>query len=262
MIPLADIHCHLLAGLDDGPRTRDDAVAMCRMAHAEGVRLMAATAHQNERWRLSPEQIRQAAGQLHDDLRNAGVEVSVFPCAEVMAEPDTLAAWHEGRLLSMAGRGQYLLLEMPRGVCVDLIPTVRDLREAGLRPILAHPEREAELLHDPGRIEALIEAGSLVQVSSESVTSPKSREDARRLRSWFRRGIVHAAGSDGHSPRRRQPRLAAAYEQVVRWAGSAAADRIFSTNGMAILHGLPLDPPRPTPARQALWFLPRFLVSG
>ena len=35
MIPLVDMHCHLLAGLDDGPRTQEDALEMCRIAYAD-----------------------------------------------------------------------------------------------------------------------------------------------------------------------------------------------------------------------------------
>ena len=50
MTPIADTHVHLLAGLDDGPRTWDDALAMCRLLCAEGVGRVAALAHQNERW--------------------------------------------------------------------------------------------------------------------------------------------------------------------------------------------------------------------
>ncbi len=61
MIPLIDIHCHLLAGLDDGPATQEEALAMCRLAYAEGTRMAAATAHQNDHWPdVTPERIRLA----------------------------------------------------------------------------------------------------------------------------------------------------------------------------------------------------------
>jgi protein-tyrosine phosphatase len=112
---------------------------------------------------------------------------------------------------------------------------------------LAHPERHEELLHDPGRIEQLIRFGCLVQVSSSSITAPAGSRTARALRSWVRRGVVHLLGSDGHSLLKRPPKLADAYRQICRWAGNAVADRIASTNGFAILQGLPLrvDPPQP-----------------
>src|SRR5688500_19617227 len=48
MPPLVDTHCHLLAGLDDGPKTPEDALAMCRLTYDQGVRHSVALAHQNE----------------------------------------------------------------------------------------------------------------------------------------------------------------------------------------------------------------------
>src|SRR5262249_57689732 len=125
--------------------------------------------------------------------------------------------WQEQKVLGGAERGRLMLLEMPRGVFVDLLPTVRRLRQAGIRTILAHPEREIQFLHEAGVIEALIGAGALVQVSSASITDPRDTADCRALRSWFRRGIVHFLGSDGHSPTRRPPRLADAFQRGTDW---------------------------------------------
>jgi protein-tyrosine phosphatase len=257
MLPLVDIHCHLLAGLDDGPRTLEDALGMCALARSEGVGMMSATAHQNEQWpAVTPERIRQATAQLRGALAAAGNSVAVFPCAEIMAAPETVAAWRAGSLLSVGDQGQYVLLEMPRGLFVDLGPLVRALRQAGVRVILAHPERERDLLHVPGLVEELIAEGCLVQVSSASVASPRRREDARALRQWFRRGLVHLLGSDGHSVKRRPPLMAAAYERIVQWVGAAVAERVGRTHGMAVLHGLPLRVPEPAPRVRRWWWLP------
>ena len=255
MVPLADMHCHLLAGLDDGPRTWDDALAMCRGAYEEGVRLAAATAHQNERWRaVTPERIVAACAELRRRLGEAGVPLEVFPCAEVTAHVGLAESWQRGLLLGVSGRRHYLLVELPHGPAVELGPTVKRLQEAGPRPILAHPERHPELLDEPGALERLIGLGCLVQVNAGSVTDPPSRAAARALRDWFRRGCVHLLGSDGHSPTRRPPRLAGAYRQVRAWAGAATADRVCSTNGMAVLHALPLRVEGPRPRRR--WWPP------
>jgi protein-tyrosine phosphatase len=258
MIPLADIHVHLLAGLDDGPRTLDDAVAMCRLAAAEGVQAMAATAHQNERWKdVTAERIVDATLQLRTALVRENIPVVVFPSAEVMAEPATAATWRSGRLFSVGGHGNYLLLEMPRGAFVDLLPTVRGLREAGVRTILAHPEKEEEFLHGNGLLESLIESGCLVQVSASSVTDPKSPTDRTALRRWFKRGMVHLLASDGHSPVRRPPLMAAAHREICRWIGPLAADRIGGANGMTILNGERVRAPRPVRRERAWAWLPR-----
>jgi protein-tyrosine phosphatase len=254
MIPLVDIHCHLLAGLDDGPRTEEEAVAMCRLAYTEGVRMVAAIAHQNEYWdAVTPERIREVSQRLAQKLRELDIPLLVFPGAEVMAYPGMESAWQKGDLLGIAGRKEYLLLEMPHDLFVDLSDMVKQLRQAGVRPILAHPERHDELLHEPGRIEELIEAGCLVQVSSQSLTCPLSSRSGQALRSWLRRGVVHLLGSDGHSLTRRPPKMLDAYRCICRWAGNAVADRIASTNGLAVLQGRPLHVGRPEP-RPRRWF--------
>ena len=254
MIALADTHCHLLAGLDDGPRTLDEAVAMCRIAWEEGTRVIAATAHINEQWPdVTPERIRTATKELTARLEDIDLPLTVYPCAEVTVSPELGDLWIRGELLSVSDRGVYLLIELPAGVFLDLCELVRRLADVGIRPILAHPERQSELLYETGLIEQLIDLGCLVQVSSDSIADPRSREDAWMLRHWVRRGIVHLVGSDGHSPRSRAPRMAEAYRRIAQWAGARVADRICGINGYAILEGLPFEAPKPEPQKKG-WF--------
>jgi protein-tyrosine phosphatase len=248
MIPLIDMHVHLLAGLDDGPATEEEALAMCRLAYAEGTRMAAATAHQNEDYpEVTPRRIRSAWERLVQLLHEADIPLAVFPNAEVMVHPEIESAWADGKLLSVSDRCRYMLIEMPHRCFLDLESMIRRLVAQGVRPILAHPERQEELLHEAGQIERLIDAGCLVQVNAASVAQPRRRADAKALKDWFKRGIVHCLGSDGHSIKRRPPLMAAAYQQIREWAGHATADRVCSTLGTAILQGLPLRLPRPQP---------------
>src|SRR5262245_35326923 len=162
--PLVDVHCHLLAGLDDGPRTPEDAVAMCRRAYEQGVRQSVALAHQNEDYPdNTPDRLRVAFGRLVDDLQTVGLPYAVVPCAEVMVRPDLLDAWDRGELLSVNDQGKYILLEMPHGLTVELAWVVEQFMSRGVRPILAHAERCPELLHDQGAVERLIGAGCMIQ---------------------------------------------------------------------------------------------------
>ena len=247
MVPLVDMHVHLLAGLDD-------AVAMCRRSHAEGVRLSVALAHQNESWPgVTPDRIRSATAGLAERLRAERLEFSVFPTAEVMVGPETEADWQAGKLLSVADRGQYLLIEFPHNLYLDVRALVRTLFKTGVRPIVAHPERTPELLHDPGRIEELIGLGALVQISTGSVTKPADARAERDLKSWLRRGVVHLIGSDGHSPNRRPPQLAAAAHKIRRWAGDRIADLVCGIYGAAIVQGVSLQIMPPEAPRRN-WF--------
>ena len=209
----------------------------------------------NERWKANtPDVLRRAAEQLARRLHQEGIALSVCPGAEVMVHPDFELSLEKGEYLSLGDRGQYLLLEFPHDLFVDLRPLIACLRQRGLRPILAHPERTPELLHDSEQIEELIRLGCLVQVSSGSVTAPSHSRDRRALKEWFQRGIVHLLGSDGHSLTRRPPRMADAYHQIAYWTTSAEADRVCGINGTTICSGLPLRIPELLP-RQRRRFL-------
>lgn len=255
MPPLADTHCHLLAGLDDGPRTPEDAIAMCKKAYAQGVRYSVALAHQNDEYPLNtPDRIREAFGRLEADLRAADLPYNVVVCSEVMVSPDMLDAYDRGELLTVGGHGKYILLEMPHGLCVELGWIVERFVAKGVRPILAHAERSPELLEDTEAVEKLIRQGCIIQVSTRSITHPSSSSEARTLKDWFRRGVAHVLGSDGHSLRRRPPDMADAYRVVRGWAGQPTADRVASIFGLAVLHGLPLKLPAVEPPRSWLRF--------
>jgi protein-tyrosine phosphatase len=246
MIPLVDIHCHLLAGLDDGPRDWEQAVEMCRMAWEDGTSAVAATAHQNRRWsEVTPGHIRRATCELTDRLHAEGIPLGIYPCGEVMVGPDLERDFCSGNLQSVADLGRHLLIELPSGTFLDLREMVSNLVDLGIRPILAHPERHPELLHGTNTVEQLILRGCLIQVNACSITQDRLPQLSQSLRDWARRGIIHLIGSDAHSLKSRPPGIAAAYHRLADWAGFAAADRICSANGMAVLEGFPVEVSRP-----------------
>ncbi|MBI2480746.1 MAG: protein tyrosine phosphatase [Planctomycetia bacterium] len=254
MLPLVDVHCHLLAGLDDGPQDWEQAIAMCRIAWEDGTRAIAATAHQNDHWPdVTPQRILEATGELRCRLEAERIPLAVYPAAEVMIWPDLENAFEANQLLSVSDLRRYLLIELPTGMFFDLRDMVTRLMELGVRPILVHPERHPELLHGVGVVEELIFRGCLIQVTADSVTQNQHPQVMTGLRSWARRNIIHLIGSDGHSPIRRVPGVSAAYKRLGEWAGWAAADRICSSNGLTVLEGRPLQTPRPAPAKRR-WF--------
>jgi len=247
MVPLIDTHCHLLPGLDDGPGSWEESMAMCRLAWEDGVRGIAATVHQNEHWPNTRAAILAKTSELTQRLKAEEIALVVYPAAEVMLEPDFEQSWSNGRLLTMADRGQYLLIEMPHGAYLEIHELVSQLVMQGVRPVLAHPERCPQLLSSDRAAEDLVYRGCLFQVSASSITDARA-EIRRGVRRCARRRMIHLIGSDGHSANKRPPGMARAYEQLCAWEGEAFAEQVCSANGMAILEGLPVTFMRPRPA--------------
>lgn len=257
-MPLVDMHCHLVAGVDDGPRDLDEAVEMCRILLDEGVGAVHGLAHQNEFFpSVTPEVIRAGHRQLSERLREENLPLMVYPGAEIIVTPNMDEDWESGTLMSIADRGQYLFIEMPHGLFVDIGHLLARMAELGIRPVLAHPEQTPELLFSPGLLAEWVDMGLITQVSSANVLAMQSGRHLRALKTWFRQGLVHLLGSDGHSPTRRPPHLAQAASVIADWVGSTWADRIASSNGLAILQGLPLRlSPPPAKGTKFSW-LPR-----
>jgi protein-tyrosine phosphatase len=253
MFPLADTHVHLLTGLDDGPRTDDEAIAMCRMLVAEGVRSATALAHQNPGFpENTPDRIRAAYTKLAVTLQEKNIPLAVYPTAEVMLGSETVSDWTTGRLQSVGGHGRYLLAEMPHGLFLDPRPTAAALKPLGIRLILAHAERYDPLLHDAELTVDCIRAGCLIQVTAQAFADFSER-DAIALKKWAVRGMIHLLGTDGHRLDRRPPRMQAGYRVLQRWIGSASAERIGGIWGGAVLQGLTIQPPPPKPVTRS-WF--------
>jgi protein-tyrosine phosphatase len=254
MAPLADTHVHLLAGLDDGPPTEDVAVAMCRMLVAEGVRHATALAHQNPGYPDNqPELLLASAAALTATLAAQGVPLTVYPTGEVMLTPTTAEEWHAGKLLSVGNRRQWLLVEMPHTGFVDVLPLVEELRPHGVRVVVAHAERYPELLDDRALAAKWIAAGCLIQVTARMIADPWDPETDRALKGWAPGGFIHVLGSDGHGLDRRSPVMAEGYRRLASWVGTPAAERIGSHWGVALLQGLPVNVPPPTPPSRS-WF--------
>jgi len=254
MTPIADTHVHLLAGLDDGPASMEEAVAMCRMLISEGARHATALAHQNNGYpENTATRLREATTLLTRELAANEIPLSVYPTGEVMLSPTTFEDWQAGTLLTIGNHNQWLLVEMPHGMFVDVLPLVESFRPHGIRLIIAHAERYPELLFDPARTERWIAAGCMIQATAWALADPWEPGMEKALRHWATSGFLHVIGSDGHGIDRRRPLLAEGFERLVKWAGRATAERIASLWGVAVLQGLPVRVPPPKPPSRS-WF--------
>jgi len=262
MIPIVDMHCHLLAGLDDGPKTTAEGIEMCRMLAEQGVGSVLSLAHQNEYYPdVTASRIRQGVLTLKKELQTERVPISAFAGSEVMVHPDLFSAVDQNQFLTIADSGKYILIEFPHGLFVDLREIVSGLVQRGIRPILAHPEQSPELLYSEHTAQELIQLGCLFQLSTGNVTMPQERRMATAIKSWVRRGFVHVIGSDGHSPSRRPPLLAEATRVLANWTTTAVADRICCINAMTILQGLPLRIPPAIRKSGLFWFVGQWFAN-
>lgn len=261
-----DLHCHLLPGVDDGPQTVEDALALARVLAAAGIRTVVATPHVDETWGVQAADVPPAVAELAGAVAAAGIELEVLAGAEVAAS--RLAELDAGeRDWVRLGAGPYLLLECPHTAAAGNFEAyVRRLREDDEYLLLAHPERCPLFLSRPERLERLVAAGALCSITAGSLRGDFGRPPRGLALDMLHRGWVHDVASDAHGASRRGPDLAGALAGVERDLPGLAEHVPWLTEAApaAILAGAPL-PPRPALPRRRLrdrLRLPRLAEPG
>lgn len=224
MTAFADIHCHLLPGIDDGPKSVEGALAMAQLAADDGVTTVIATPHQLGAFADNEGQrIRTLAAEARDILRRHEVPLEVLPGGEIRIEPGLVLKLLAGELLSLGDHGKHVLLEMPHQEFLPIGPLLAELRRHGYTAILAHPERNGGILSQPHHWKSLVAEGCLVQVTASSLLGAFGAASQGLAELMIRRGLVHFLSSDGHDPQSRRPILSPAFERAGELAGEAAA---------------------------------------
>jgi protein-tyrosine phosphatase len=245
---LIDIHHHILPGLDDGPATPEEALAMARRAAANGIDTIVATPHMLEGvYHVTAAQVRDAVAALNRAL-NAGPPadrpprpVTILPGADVHLHEDLLVKLKRGEVLTINDTGVYLLLELPPTVLPSRMgPFLFEIQSAGIRPILTHPERHPRILERPAELPAWVTGGGLVQVTAASYLGRFGTEAREAAERWTGEGRVHVIATDAHPMPGREPLLAEAAARLETLAGRAEADRLARTNPERIIRGMPL----------------------
>lgn len=171
---MLDLHCHLLPGVDDGAATMAEALAMARVCVADGITHITVTPHCNRTWAWYRPEILPRVAQLQEELVRAEIPLTVLPGSEIQLK-DTATYrrdFNAGRYCHLGDRRAFTLLEFNwngRLYPADAPELVRWLRELGVTPLIAHPERQDFLVDEPGRLAELVDAGAWLQLTVDSL---------------------------------------------------------------------------------------------
>lgn len=233
---MVDLHSHLLPGLDDGPGSLGEALRMCRLYAAQGFRTVVATPHMaNQRYRVSPDDVRSAAGRLDRACLERGIDLRIVPGADVRLAPELLHLLDAGRVLTLADAGRHLLLELPHQCAPPISALISELALRGVTPVLSHPERNMEILRRPERVGEFVQDGCLIQITAGALPGAFGRPPQRTAEWLLEQGLVHVVATDAHAaegPRR--PDVAGAFARLLELVGRQEARRLLCDNPRAI----------------------------
>ena len=236
---LVDVHCHLLPGLDDGPATMADAVALCRAMVDDGITTAVATPHQLGKFGLanSPAVVRAAVAELNGVLAAEAVPLRVVAGGDVRVDDQLADLLAGGQVLTLGDGGAFLLIELPHESIVDLSGLTAALVAAGVTPILSHPERNAPLARRSDPMLPWLDAGQLLQVTAGSLVGRFGPDAERAGWRMVEAGQVAMLATDAHHAADRPPAMTAAVDAVAKRLGHAVARRLCVENPAKVLAG-------------------------
>jgi protein-tyrosine phosphatase len=229
-----DTHCHLLPGLDDGPRTTEESLDLARSLVRDGIDRVLCTPHYSPQFETSHEEAAERLRELRPELEPLGLTATL--AAEVSPGHAVSAPLEELRARAIAGR--FLLVEVLRDTPAAFFESAfARLEGISLSPVFGHPERCRAVQRSAGLADRILRRGGVLQVVAPSLIG-RFGEDAGaaawRLVDTGRAGIV---ASDAHGTRRRSVHLGDAARLVAERLGEAAADELTEHAPARLLAG-------------------------
>ena len=230
---MIDIHSHILPEVDDGAKSLEISVEMCRMAAADGIEQMVATPHANDRYRYDRQ-------HLEDLLNDVRIAVGRSPrlslgCDFHMSYDNVQDALANPQRYTIEGT-HYLLVELSNySIPAQIDEYFTLLGDKGMTPIVTHPERNPILQQNPNRVLQWVEQGCVVQVTASALTGFWGERTWRAAEWLLQREAVHVLASDAHDTRHRVPVLSAARKEVEEAYGAQLAQALVDSNPRAIV---------------------------
>ena len=235
---MIDVHCHMLPGIDDGPKEWDESIAMARLAVANGITHTVVTPHIHVgRWDNDRSIIARQLSRLRECLAEERIPLQLAMAAEVRIGVEILPLVEAGRIpyLGTYCKQSVLLLELPHShIPVGTEKLVEWLLKRDILPMIAHPERNKDVMRKLDKIRPFIELGCLLQLTSGAIAGTFGDMAQRRAVDLLNMDAVFAIASDAHNCRQRPPDLEAGRLAACRHIGTVAANRLVYDNPQAL----------------------------
>jgi protein-tyrosine phosphatase len=232
-----DIHTHILPGVDHGARNMDESFEMIRSAVQLGVKKIVLTPHLSlDSPADLPERIAAQFRSIREIAAASKNDVDLYLGAEIVLHPELYSSIHREKRISFAGRGKYVLVEMPVfSIPVFAEAVIFELRSHGITPIWAHPERCSDVLNDYRVVLRYRNNGVLLQLNAGSLAGNYGRQTAKTAKKMVEQGLVDLIASDAHRIDDRDVSLRDAHARVVKLVGDARAHDLFFVNPLKVL---------------------------
>ena len=226
-----DIHSHILPHLDDGASDMETALAMLRIAAAEGISDIIVTPHyRSGRFRGDRRQTDKVLADVRAAMKEEGIPINLYPGCEIYYRSE-LEEKLESGVLSTMNDTEYVLVEFSPMEDISYIRSaVDELFSIGYTPILAHVERIQCIAKKIEYARQLKKIGCELQVNASSIMGATGFWDKRFVHKLLKEELVDYIGTDAHNTDVRKPAMKKCAELLYKKYDRAYADAVLYKN--------------------------------
>lgn len=198
----ADMHSHLLPGIDDGLQTPEESIAFIGDLYNLGYKKLICTPHIiSDIYPNSPETILPKLEMVRQAVKEKGIDIVIEAAAEYMVDMDMEKLVVENKPLLTFGRNLILIEMSFVAASPNIEQVIFQLRLKGLQPVLAHPERYGYYHNDFEKYRHYVELGCLLQVNLLSLLGYYGKAVKTIAEKLIKHRMVDLLGTDMHHDR-------------------------------------------------------------
>lgn len=247
---MTDLHSHVLWGLDDGARTVDHTRALIEQAIDSGTRTLVATPHNSPDYPWQAELVAERFAAAEAEF---GARVHLhLGCDFHLTYDNIVDALANPSKYTIAG-GPYLLVEFSDlAIFRSSDEDLKRLREAGMIPVVTHPERNPLLRQRLPQLARWVNEGCRLQVTGGSYLGRFGQKAERFAHELTEAGLVHFVASDAHHPVHRPATLHDVRAYLEEQYSPEVAEALLHTNPGAAVRGQDVAAPAAKRRRRGL----------
>ena len=237
MAGFIDLHCHWVAGVDDGAKTVEDSVAMLRALFDVGFGTVMATPHMRTgMFDNRREELEQAYARTVEVVRGHDAMPELGLASEHHLDDLVFSELIAGNGLPYPP-GNAALIEFPNArFPLKCEQRLFELRVKGMRPVLAHPERYEPVWKDIASLDALLDGGTVMLLDVAALVGKYGRRPQKCAEKLLTEGYYYAACSDAHRAQDAEP-VADGIERLYELSGLEEAEFLLIEGPRRILDG-------------------------
>ena len=190
---MRDLHCHLLYGIDDGSREKEESIKLLKELENNRVTDIMLTPHYIIGSNFCADNSIKKG--MVDELQKHTL-INLYYGNEVYIDNNIVDYIEKGEISTLNG-SRYLLIEFPLNERLDsALSIIRNIIKKGYTPIIAHPERYH--YYDLEFFQELIEEGCLLQGNITSLCGKYGNNSKHNLELLVKKHMIHLMGTDTH----------------------------------------------------------------